>query len=94
MKLDVVSLNEALTAYTKGEKVIILQCLEDGQMKANLLSDFLEHEEDHFLIARTAATEVQTPDPEQIIQAVHDTQPDPEKEEDGEELPPSRSRRQ
>lgn len=44
------SVKEALIDYAKGRKVVVLQCSEDGKMDANLLSDFLEYDNNKYLV--------------------------------------------
>lgn len=44
------SVKEALMDYAKGRKVVVLQCSEDGKMDANLLSDFLEYDNNKYLV--------------------------------------------
>ena len=44
------SVKEALMDYAKGRKVFVLQCSEDGKMDANLLSDFLEYDNNKYLV--------------------------------------------
>lgn len=44
------SVREALMDYAKGRKVVVLQCSEDGKMDANLLSDFLEYDNNKYLV--------------------------------------------
>lgn len=44
------SVREALVDYAKGRKVVVLQCSEDGKMDANLLSDFLEYDNNKYLV--------------------------------------------
>ena len=43
-------LNDALMDYTKGRKVVVLQCAQDGRIDANLLSDFLEDDQIKYLV--------------------------------------------
>ena len=44
------SVKEALMDYAKGRKVVVLKCSEDGKMDANLLSDFLEYDNNKYLV--------------------------------------------
>ena len=44
------SVKEALMDYAKGRKVVVLQCSEDGKMDTNLLSDFLEYDNNKYLV--------------------------------------------
>lgn len=44
------SVKEALMDYAEGRKVVVLQCSEDGKMDANLLSDFLEYDNNKYLV--------------------------------------------
>ncbi|MGN8963263.1 hypothetical protein [Bariatricus sp. HCP28S3_D3] len=44
------SVKEALIDYAKGRKVVVLQCSEDGKMDANLLYDFLEYDNNKYLV--------------------------------------------
>ena len=60
------SVKEALMDYAKGRKVVVLQCSEDGKMDANLLSDFLECDNNKYLVDVPAVI-----DPE-FESAVHD----------------------
>lgn len=85
------SLNAALMDYVNGKKVVVLQCQEDGRMDANLLSDFLEHDANKYLVDVPIVENPNiTLDQKEIIRAVHDTQ---EESEEGEILPPTKSRR-
>lgn len=92
------NLKEALEYYIKGKTVTALWMGEDGSMNAMLLSDILDQPENHFLVDVPAAvnpdfeqavqemTETDQVDPEEIVQAVHETQesitPPPEKPEE------------
>lgn len=90
------SLKEALEDYMLGRPVTVLWTGNDGGMNAMRLSDLLEQEENHFLVDVPAVvnpdfeqavqemTEADQVDPEEIIQAVHETQ---------ESITPQRSRR-
>ena len=91
------SLKEALEDYMLGRPVTVLWTGNDGGMNAMRLSDLLEQEENHFLVDVPAVvnpdfeqavqemTEADQVDPEEIIQAVHETQESI--------TPPQRSRR-
>lgn len=80
------SLKEALEDYMLGRPVTVLWTGNDGGMNAMKLSDLLEQEENHFLVDVPAVvnpdfeqavqemTEADQVDPEEIIQAVHETQ--------------------
>lgn len=80
------NLKEALEYYIKGKPVTALWIGEDGGMNAMLLSDILDQPENHFLVDVPAAvnpdfeqavqemTETDQVDPEEIVQAVHETQ--------------------
>ena len=80
------SLKEALEDYMLGRPVTVLWTGNDGGMNAMRLSDLLEQEENHFLVDVPAVvnpdfeqavqemTEADQVDPEEIIQAVHETQ--------------------
>ena len=84
------SLKEALEDYMLGRPVTVLWTGNDGGMNAMRLSDLLEQEEKHYLVdvpemvnpeAEQAVREMEEsaqPEPEEIIQAVHDTQEEPE----------------
>lgn len=84
------SLKEALEDYMLGRPVTVLWTGNDGGMNAMRLSDLLEQEENHYLVNVPAVTnpefeqavremeESAQPEPEEIIQAVHDTQGEPE----------------
>ena len=92
------NLKEALEYYIKGKPVTALWMGEDGSMNAMLLSDILDQPENHFLVDVPAAvnpdfeqavqemTGTDQVDPEEIVQAVHETQesitPPPEKPEE------------
>ena len=91
------NLKEALEYYIKGKPVTALWIGEDGSMNAMPLSDILDQPENHFLVDVPAVvnpdfeqavqdmTEADQVDPEEIIQAVHETQESI--------TPPQRSRR-
>ena len=89
------NLKEALEYYIKGKPVTALWMGEDGSMNAMLLSDILDQPENHFLVDVPAAVNpdfeqavqemTETVDPEEIVQAVHETQESI--------TPPQRSRR-
>ena len=80
------NLKEALEYYIKGKPVTALWMGEDGSMNAMPLSDILDQPENHFLVDVPAVvnpdfeqavqemTEADQVDPEEIIQAVHETQ--------------------
>lgn len=80
------NLKEALEYYIKGKPVTALWIGEDGGMNAMLLSDILDQPENHFLVDVPAAvnpdfeqavqemTGTDQVDPEEIVQAVHETQ--------------------
>lgn len=84
------SLKEALEDYMLGRPVTVLWTGNDGGMNAMKLSDLLEQEENHYLVNVPAVAnpeferavremeESAQPEPEEIIQAVHDTQEEPE----------------
>lgn len=84
------SLKEALEDYILGRPVTVLWTGNDGGMNAMRLSDLLEEEENHYLVNVPAVAnpeferavqemeESAQPEPEEIIQAVHDTQEEPE----------------
>lgn len=84
------SLKEALEDYMLGRPVTVLWTGNDGGMNAMRLSDLLEQEENHYLVNVPAVAnpefeqavremeESVQPEPEEIIQAVHDTQEEPE----------------
>lgn len=91
------SLKEALEDYMLGRPVTVLWTGNDGGMNAMRLSDLLEQEENHYLVNVPAVAnpefeqavremeESARPAPEEIIQAVHETQesiPPPEKPEE------------
>ena len=92
------NLKEALEYYIKGKPVTALWIGEDGGMNAMPLSDILDQPENHFLVDVPAVvnpdfeqavqemTGTDQVDPEEIIQAVHETQgsitPPPEKPEE------------
>ena len=69
-------LKEALEAYMLGRPVNIMWTGRDGGINAMRLSDFLEQEGNHYLV--DMPDDITEPAPEEIIQAVHDTQKDPE----------------
>lgn len=93
------NLKEALEYYIKGKPVTALWMGEDGSMNAMPLSDILDQPENHFLVDVPAAvnpdfeqavqemTGTDQVDPEEIVQAVHETQ------ESITSPPPQRSRR-
>lgn len=80
------NLKEALEYYIKGKPVTALWIGEDGGMNAMSLSDILDQPENHFLVDVPAVvnqdfeqavqdmTEADQIDPDEIIQAVHETQ--------------------
>lgn len=80
------SSKEALEYYIKGKPVTALWIGEDGGMNAMLLSDILDRPENHFLVDVPAVvnpdfeqavqemTGTDQVDPEEIIQAVYETQ--------------------
>lgn len=80
------SLKEALEDYMLGSPVTVLWTGNDGGMNAMRLSDLLEQEENHYLVNVPAVAnpefeqavremeESAQPEPEEIIQAVHETQ--------------------
>lgn len=70
------SLKEALEDYMLGRPVNIMWTGRDGGVNAMRLSDFLEQEENHYLV--DMPDNLDQPAPEEIIQAVHDIQEDPE----------------
>ena len=70
------SLKEALEEYMLGRPVTVLWTSEDGSLDAMSLSDLLEQEENRFLV--DMPDDLTQPAPEEIIQAVHDTQEEPE----------------
>lgn len=84
------SLKEALEDYILGRPVTVLWTGNDGGMNAMRLSDLLEQEENHYLVNVPAVAnpefeqavremeESVQPEPEEIIQAVHETQEEPE----------------
>lgn len=69
-------LKEALEAYMLGRPVNIMWTGRDGGINAMRLSDFLEQEGNHYLV--DMPDDITEPAPEEIIQAVHDTQEEPE----------------
>ena len=93
-------MKEALEDYMLGRPVTVLWTGNDGGMNAMRLSDLLEQEENHYLVNVPAVAnpefeqavremeESAQPEPEEIIQAVHETQesitppPPPEKPEE------------
>lgn len=89
-------LNDALINYTKGRKVVVLQCSEDGRMDANLLSDFLEDDKIKYLVDVPAYS---NPDFENTVQSMVESartpeeHPDPEPESEEQLPPPTKSRR-
>ena len=80
------SLKEALEDYMLGRPVTVLWTGDNGGMNAMRLSDLLEQEENHYLVNVPAVAnpefeqavremeESAQPEPEEIIQAVHETQ--------------------
>lgn len=80
------SLKEALEDYILGRPVTVLWTGNDGGMNAMRLSDLLEQEENHYLVNVPAVAnpefeqavremeESVQPEPEEIIQAVYETQ--------------------
>lgn len=82
------NLKEALEYYIKGKPVTALWIGEDGGMNAMPLSDILDQPENHFLVDVPAVvnpdfeqsvqemTEDARIDPDEVIQAVHETQED------------------
>ena len=80
------SLKETLEDYMLGRPVTVLWTGNDGGMNAMRLSDLLEQEENHYLVNVPAVAnpefeqavremeESAQPDPEEIIQAVYETQ--------------------
>ena len=80
------SLKEALEDYILGRPVTVLWTGNNGGMNAMRLSDLLEQEENHYLVNVPAVAnpefeqavremeESAQPEPEEIIQAVHETQ--------------------
>ena len=79
------SLKEALEDYMLGRPVTVLWTGSDGDLNAMRLSDLLGEEENHYLVDVPAVQEMKEsvqPAPEEIIQAVHDTQ------EESEDCPP------
>nr|DAT74566.1 MAG TPA: hypothetical protein [Bacteriophage sp.] len=75
------SLKEALEDYMLGRPVTVLWTGSDGDLNAMRLSDLLGEEENHYLVDVPAVQEMKEsvqPAPEEIIQAVHDTQKEPE----------------
>lgn len=80
------SLKEALEDYMLGRPVTVLWTGDDGGMNAMRLSDLLEQEENHYLVNVPAVAnpefeqavremeESAQPEPEEIIQAVYETQ--------------------
>lgn len=91
------NLKEALEYYIKGKPVTALWIGEDGGMNAMTLSDILDQPENHFLVDVPAVvnpdfeqavhdmTEDARIDPDEVIQAAHETQEGI--------TPPQRSRR-
>ena len=83
------SVKEALMDYAKGRKVVVLQCSEDGKMDANLLSDFLEYDNNKYLVDVPAVVnpefEASVQDmmkgPEAITQTEEDVNEDPAESE-------------
>lgn len=82
------NLKEVLEYYIKGKPVTALWIGEDGSMKAMSLSDILDQPENHFLVDVPAVvnpdfeqavqdmTEADQVDPDEVIQAAHETQED------------------
>lgn len=83
-------LNDALKDYIKGRKVIALQCQEDGKIDANLLSDFLENEQNKYLVDVPA---YRNPDFEAAVRDMEEATGNPEEQEQGEQSPPAKSRK-
>ena len=83
-------MKEALEDYMLGRPVTVLWTGNDGGMNAMRLSDLLEQEENHYLVNVPAVAnpefeqavremeESAQPEPEEILQAVHDPQEEPE----------------
>lgn len=79
-------MKEALEDYMLGRPVTVLWTGDNGGMNAMRLSDLLEREENHYLVNVPAVAnpeferavremeESDQPEPEEIIQAVHETQ--------------------
>lgn len=94
------SLKEALEDYMLGRPVTVLWTGDNGGMNAMRLSDLLEQEENHYLVDVPAVAnpefeqavremeESAQSEPEEIVQAVHDTQEEPEN------CPPTPKRKQ
>lgn len=83
-------LNDALIDYTKGRKVVVLQCAKDGRIDANLLSDFLKDDQIKYLVDVPAYN---NPDFEGAIRDMAESVKVPEdypdlKSESEEQLPP------
>lgn len=89
-------LNDALINYTKGRKVVVLQCAQDGRIDAKLLSDFLEGDQIKYLVDVPAYS---NPDFEDAIRDMAEfakapeDHPDLESESEEQLPPPSKSRR-
>lgn len=58
------SLGDALAAYAKGRKVIVLRIGEDGKINSRFLSEFLEDAGCHYLVDVPA---VENPDFKQAV---------------------------
>ena len=73
-------MKEALSDYLMGRSVNVMWTKNDGSLDIMRLSDLLEQEENHYLVdvSEMANPEVEQPSVDQIIQAVHDTQEEPE----------------
>lgn len=83
-------MKEALSDYLMGRPVNVMWTKNDGSLDIMRLSDLLEQEENHYLVNVPAVAnpefeqavwemeESVQPEPEEIIQAVHDTQEEPE----------------
>lgn len=79
------SVKEALMDYAKGRKVVVLQCDEKGRIDANLLSDFLEEENNKYLVdvpavidpEFEAAVQDMMKGSEMIVSNESDTDPEP-----------------
>ena len=84
------AMKEALSDYLMGRSVNVMWTKNDGNLDIMRLSDLLEQEENHFLVDVPAVAnpefeqavremeESAQPEPEEIVQAVHDTQEEPE----------------
>ena len=83
-------MKEALSDYLMGRPVNVMWTKNDGSLDIMRLSDLLEQKENHYLVNVSAEAnpeferavqkmeESVQPEPEEIIQAVHDTQEEPE----------------